>query len=407
MRDVLAVILAGGKGSRLEPLTLERAKPAVPFGGAYRIIDFTLSNCINSGLRKAYLLTQYKAASLNRHINQGWRFLSRELGEFIDVLPPQQRIDESWYLGTADAVYQNIFTIEQVPCEHVLILGGDHIYKMDYSEMVREHVAEDADATVACIPVPLEDGKRFGIVGTDEDRWIRRFEEKPESPFPMPDSPGQCLASMGIYVFKRRFLLEQLCDDATIPDSTHDFGKDIIPRVIKSHRIRAFPFRDRNTKQTAYWRDVGTLDSYFEANMDLVAVDPQLNLYDEGWPIRGYFPPMPPPKFVFADEDAVPARAGKALDSLVCAGSVISGGSVRRSILSARVRVNSWSSVEDSILFSGVNVGRHARLRKTIVERDVDIPEGIEIGFDATADRRRGFTVTEGGVTVVHAPNWS
>lgn len=406
MLDVQALVLAGGKGTRLEPLTLDRAKPAVPFGGCYRIIDFTLSNCINSGLRKVYLLTQYKAASLDRHINQGWGFLCRELGEFIDTLPPQQRIDESWYQGTADAVYQNIFTIERVPCKHILILGGDHIYKMDYSEMVWDHVENNADVTVACIPVPLEEGKRFGVMGTDRDRWVTRFEEKPDSPFPMTDNPRQCLASMGIYIFKRNFLLDQLCEDATRTDSQHDFGKNIIPRIISTHKVRAFPFRDRNTKQTAYWRDVGTLDSYYEANMDLIAVDPLLNLYDPAWPIRGYSPALPPPKFVFADEGARPPRVGKALDSLVCAGSILSGGTAVRSILGRQVRLNSWSLVEDSILFSGVSIGRRSRVRKAIIDRDIEIPEGIDIGYDHEADRQRGFTVTDNGLTVVGDPGW-
>jgi len=401
MRNVLALILAGGKGTRLEPLTLDRAKPAVPFGGAWRIIDFTLSNCINSGCRRVYLLTQYKAASLDRHINQGWKFLCRELGEFVDVLPPQQRIDENWYSGTADAVYQNIFTIERVPCDHILILGGDHIYKMDYSEMVRDHVEHDANVTVACIPAPLEDGSRFGVMGVDRDRWVTRFEEKPPRPFPMPDNPSHCLASMGIYVFKRNFLLDELCRDATRTDSRHDFGTNIIPGQIPTGKVRAFPFRDKNTKQTAYWRDVGTLDSYYEANMDLVAVDPQLNLYDVHWPIRGYSPPLPPPKFVFADEQTRPPRVGKALDSLICPGTIVSGGLVRGSILGREVRVNSWSSVVDSILFSGVQVGRRARVRRAIIDRDIEIPEGFEIGFDHDADRRHGFIVTEGGVTVV------
>ncbi|MEZ6065424.1 MAG: glucose-1-phosphate adenylyltransferase [Planctomycetaceae bacterium] len=405
MRDVLAVILAGGKGTRLEPLTLERAKPAVPFGGCYRIIDFTLSNCINSGLRKVFLLTQYKAASLDRHINEAWRFMSRPLGEFIDVLPPQQRLDEHWYRGTADAVYQNIFTIEQVDCDHILILGGDHIYKMDYSEMVRDHVQHDADVTVACIPVPITEGQRFGVIGCDDRHRVRRFEEKPQHPFPMSDQPGQCLASMGIYVFKRRFLLDQLCEDATDLASSHDFGKNIVPAVIATHKVRAFPFRDRNTKEIAYWRDVGTIDSYYEANMDLVRVDPLLNLYDPGWPIRGYSPPLPPPKFVFADESADPPRVGKALDSLVCPGTILSGGMAERSILSSEVRLNSWSHVEDSILFSRVNVGRHARLRRVIADRGVQIPEGMRIGFDRAVDEARGLLVTEGGLTIVASSN--
>jgi glucose-1-phosphate adenylyltransferase len=406
MQNVLAVILAGGKGTRLEPLTLDRAKPAVPFGGCYRIIDFTLSNCVNSGLRKMFLLTQYKAASLARHIDQGWRFLSREMGEFIDVLPPQQRLDERWYDGTADAVYQNIFTIEQVDCEHVLILGGDHIYKMDYSEMIAEHIEHNADASVACIPVPLEDGRRFGVVGIDASRKVTRFLEKPPDPFPMPDQPDRCLASMGIYVFKRKFLLDILCADATARDSNHDFGRNIFPEIIRTHNVRAFPFRDRNTKQTSYWRDVGTIDSYYEANMDLVAVDPQLNLYDMSWPIRSYSPPLPPPKFVFADEQTSPPRAGKALDSMICSGCIISGGQVRRSILGTQVRVHSWSSIEDSILLPGVIINRKAQVRRAIIDKGIEITEGDRIGFDPEADRRRGFTVTEGGVTVVGESQW-
>ena len=376
------------------------------FGGLYRIIDFTLSNCINSGLRKVYLLTQYKAASLDRHINEAWRFLGRELGEFIDVLPPQQRIDEKWYQGTADAVYQNIFTLEQVPCEHILILGGDHIYKMDYSELAQDHIDHDADVTIACLPVPLEDGTQFGVVGIDDDHWINRFEEKPAEPFAIPGDSGKCLASMGIYIFKRRFLLDKLCDDATKQTSSHDFGKDIIPRIISTHRVRAFPFRDKNTKETAYWRDVGTLDSYYEANMDLVSVDPLLNLYDTNWPIRGYSPPLPPPKFVFADEKSSPPRIGQATDSLICPGSILSGGRVQGSILSSNVRVNSWASITDSILFPGVNVGRNAKIRRAIIDRDVTIPEGMEIGCDPDEDLRHGFTVTETGLTVVGQAGW-
>ncbi|MEZ6057448.1 MAG: glucose-1-phosphate adenylyltransferase [Planctomycetaceae bacterium] len=401
MRNVLGLILAGGKGTRLEPLTNERAKPAVYFGGCFRIMDFTLSNCINSGLRRVYITTQFKAASLNRHISLGWRFLSPELGEFIDVLPPQQRLDEHWYQGTADAIYQNIFTIEQVPCEHIIVLSGDHIYKMDYSELVRDHVESEADATISCIPVPLEEGKRFGVMGIDQESWVTRFEEKPESPFPLPNDSTQCLASMGIYVFRRRFLLEQLLKDAADPASQRDFGRNIIPSIIGKHRVRAFPFRDRNTKQRLYWRDVGTLDSYYEANMDLISVDPQLNLYDASWPIRGHSPPLPPPKFVFADFHTSPPRTGYAVDSLVCGGTIISGGVVNRSIISPHVRVQSWSSVEDSILFPGVTVGRRAKIRRAIIDRGVAIPEDAHIGYDHEADRAKGYTITEQGVTVV------
>jgi glucose-1-phosphate adenylyltransferase len=401
MRDVLTLILAGGKGSRLEPLTRDRAKPAVPFGGIYRIIDFALSNCINSELRRMLLLTQYKSLSLDRHINLGWRFLCRELDEFIDVLPPEQRVGEQWYRGTADAVSQNIYAMERTPSQHVLILAGDHIYKMDYAEMIRHHIQSEADATVGCIPVSLEEGRQFGVMGVDEQQRIIRFEEKPHDPFCMPDDDTRCLASMGIYVFRTRFLFEQLLRDAAHSESSHDFGRDIIPNIIHSHDVQAFPFRDRNTKQSHYWRDVGTLDAYYEANMDLVSVDPELNLYDDAWPIRNYHKPVPPPKFVFAQRGEEHPRMGQALDSIVCAGSIVSGGQVERSILGPQVRVNSWASVEDSILFEGVDVGRHARIRRAIIDKDAHIPEGTEVGFDPDSDRARGFVVTDTGVTVI------
>lgn len=401
MRDVLTLILAGGKGSRLEPLTRDRAKPAVPFGGIYRIIDFALSNCINSGLRRMLLLTQYKSLSLDRHINLGWRFLCRELDEFIDILPPEQRVGEQWYRGTADAVSQNIYAMERAPSEHVLILAGDHIYKMDYAEMVRHHIEAEADVTVGCIPVAIDEGRQFGVMGIDDQQRVVRFEEKPASPFPMPDDEIRCLASMGIYVFRTRFLFDQLLRDAANPESSHDFGRDIIPSIIDTHSVQAFPFRDKNTKESYYWRDVGTLDAYYEANMDLVSVDPVLNLYDSTWPIRNYYPPCPPPKFVFAQQEGDPPRVGQALDSLVCSGSIVSGGHVERSILGPQVRVNSWASVEDSILFEGVQVGRRARVRRAIIDKDAVIPEGTQVGFDPDVDRERGFTVTDSGVTVI------
>lgn len=401
MSRVLALVLAGGKGARLEPLTRDRAKPAVPFGGAYRIIDFTLSNCINSGLRRMLILTQYKAASLDRHINLGWRFLCRELDEFVDVLPPQQRIDEHWYQGTADAVYQNIYTIEKARPEIVLILSGDHIYKMDYAELIRDHVEAGADASIACIPVDMKDGSQFGVMKIDESRRIVEFREKPDHPDPMPGDPTRCLASMGIYVFNANFLFDELCRDATMQQSHHDFGKDIIPSIIDNRLVRAFPFSDKNTGDGRYWRDVGTLDAYYEANMDLVAVNPQLNLYDESWPIRTYQPPQPPPKTVFANTEGENPRIGQALDSMLCAGSIVSGGRVQRSILSANVRVNSWAEVDESILFEGVNVARHARIRRAIIDKGVEIPAGMEIGFDPDVDRARGFTVTESGVVVI------
>jgi glucose-1-phosphate adenylyltransferase len=401
MDRVLAVVLAGGKGSRLEPLTRDRAKPAVPFGGAYRIIDFTLSNCLNSGLRKLLILTQYKAMSLDRHINLAWRrYLCRELGEFIDVVPPQQRIDEHWYQGTADAVYQNIYTIEKERPEYIVILAGDHIYKMDYDRLVEDHKANDADLTIAALPVPLADATQFGVMQIETDRRIIGFEEKPAKPKSIPGDPQRALASMGIYVFTARFLFEQLCLDATKSTSAHDFGKNIIPSIINTNRVFAFPFRDENRKSDAYWRDVGTLDAYYDANMDLVHVDPQLNLYDDHWPIRTYLPAYPPPKFVFA-EKGPDARCGMALDSVVCLGSIISGGHVERSIIGANSRVNSFALVEDSILFEGVDIGRHAKVRRAIIDKGVHIPPGIEIGYDHEHDRARGFTVTEGGVVVI------
>jgi glucose-1-phosphate adenylyltransferase len=399
--NVLAVILAGGKGTRLEPLTRDRAKPAVPFGGLYRIIDFTLSNCINSGLRKILVLTQYKAMSLDRHLSLGWkRLMSRELGEFIDVVPPQQRIDEHWYQGTADAVYQNIYTLEKERPEYVVILAGDHIYKMNYETMVDFHLKRGADLTVGALRVPAEESRHFGVMQVDAASRVIGFEEKNPHAQTIPGDPRHCLASMGIYVFGARFLFEQLCLDATQAGSQHDFGRNIIPSVIDSHRVLAFPFRDENRKQDAYWRDVGTLDAYFEANMDLVAVDPLLNMYDMQWPIRTYQPNFPPPKFVFAEEGHE-ARRGEAVDSVVCSGSIVSGGHVRRSILGPNVRINSYAHVDESILFEGVDIGRHARVRRAIIDKEVRIPPGAYVGFDPEQDRARGFTVTDKGVTVI------
>ena len=400
MKNVLAIVLAGGKGSRLEPLTRDRAKPAVPFGGAYRIIDFTLSNCLNSGLRKILVLTQYKAMSLDRHISLGWRFLCRELGEFIDILPPQQRIDEHWYQGTADAVYQNIYALEKERPEYVLILAGDHIYKMNYQTLIDSHLQSNADLTVGALRIPRHEARHFGVMQVDESARVVGFQEKRADAATIPGDPEHCLGSMGIYVFNARFLFEQLCQDATRPDSKHDFGHNIIPSIIDTHRVFAFPFRDENRKQDAYWRDVGTLEAYYEANMDLIAVDPQLNMYDERWPIRTYHPNFPPPKFVFAEEGRG-ARRGQAIDSIVCQGSIVSGGNVERSILGHNTRVNSFAHVQDSILFEGVDIGRHAKVRRAIIDKGVHIPMGTEIGYDAEQDRARGFTVSEGGITVI------
>jgi glucose-1-phosphate adenylyltransferase len=400
MKETLAVVLAGGKGSRLEPLTRDRAKPAVPFGGGYRIVDFALSNCLNSGIRKMLVLTQYKAMSLDRHINLGWRhYFCRELGEFIDVVPPQQRIDEHWYQGTADAVYQNIYALEKERPDYVVILAGDHIYKMNYKTMVDYHIACEADLTVGALPVDIEAGRSFGVMEIDKDQRIVGFEEKPPQPKTMPGEP-RCLASMGIYVFTARFLFEQLCKDATRPGSAHDFGRNIIPSIIDSHRVYAFPFRDENRKRDAYWRDVGTLDAYFETSMDLISIDPQLNMYDEHWPIRTYQQNLPPPKFVFGSQGQQ-ERIGRALDTIVCPGSILSGGQVERSIIGPRVRVNSYAHIEDSIVFEGVDIGRRAKVRRAIIDKGVRIPQDAEIGYDLDRDRKRGFAVSEGGVVVI------
>jgi glucose-1-phosphate adenylyltransferase len=401
MQDVLAVILAGGKGSRLEPLTRDRAKPAVPFGGAYRIIDFTLSNCLNSGLRRILVLTQYKAMSLDRHISMGWqKYMCRELGEFIDVVPPQQRIDEQWYQGTADAVYQNIYTIEQERPEHVIILAGDHIYKMDYGKLIDSHIENRADVTIGALRVTADEAKQFGVMEVDDDNRVVGFIEKSPEPKTIPGDEFHCLASMGIYVFTAHFLFDQLMVDATRPESAHDFGRNMIPSVIRAHRVFAYLFLDENRKTDAYWRDVGTLDAYYEANLDLVTVDPQLNMYDDRWPLRTYQPNVPPPKFVFA-EYGEGRRRGEAHDSLVCNGSIVSGGQVVRSILGPKARINSYSHVEDSILFEGVDIGRHARVRRAIIDKGVSIPPDFQIGYDAEQDRKRGFSISPGGVTVI------
>jgi glucose-1-phosphate adenylyltransferase len=402
MEDVLTLVLAGGKGTRLEPLTRDRAKPAVPFGGMYRIIDFSLSNCINSKLRRMLVLTQYKARSLDRHIMAGWSFLSRQMGEYIDLLPPQQRIDKHWYKGTADAIYQNIYSIEKENPRYVLILAGDHIYKMDYSDMLQAHMDKGADLTVGCIPVPRAESQSFGIMQADASDRLIGFQEKPHDPCPMPDDANHCLASMGIYVFTARPMYELLCQDATHPDSDHDFGKNIIPAMIQSSRVFVFRFRDKNRKAVPYWRDVGTLDAYYQANMDLIDIDPVLNLYDREWPIRTHQPQLPPPKLVFSDDGPRgQARRGEALDSMVCLGCIISGGQVRRSILSPNVRVNSYAMVDDSILFEGVDVGRHCRIRHAIIDKEVRIPAHTVIGYDVEHDRQRGFQVTEQGVVVI------
>lgn len=398
MRKVLAILLAGGAGERLYPLTRDRAKPAVTFGGAYRIIDITLSNCINSGLRRIFILTQYKALSLNRHLREGWNILSPELGEFIEIIPPMKRVSENWYLGTADAVFQNLYSIIEEAPEHVLVLSGDHIYKMNYALMLDQHVRSGADITIATIQEKPEDSSRFGVAEIDRDGRVIGFEEKPAVPkHRSPYNPEMISASMGVYLFNTQALMEVLRRDAEDPASSHDFGHDIVPRVIEQHRVFSFDFIDENKKEL-YWRDVGTLDAYYEANMDLVAVTPVFNLYDDRWPIRTYQRQYPPAKFVFADEGR---RMGVALDSIVCPGCIVSGGRVVSSVLSNAVRVNSYSEVHSSILYSGVDVGRYSRIRRAIVDRDVKIPENAEIGYDLERDRERGYYVTDSGIVVV------
>ncbi len=395
---ILAMILAGGKGERLHPLTLHRAKPAVPFGGIYRIIDFTLSNCINSGIRKIAVLTQYKSLSLDKHLRLGWNVFSGELSEFIISVPPQQRVGDKWYQGTADAIYQNIYMIEKDAPDHLLILAGDHIYKMDYSEMLRFHTDKQADATVAAIEVPVDQATSFGVIAVDGESRIVGFEEKPRRPRPLPGKPELAFASMGVYLFNTKTILDHLRFDA-LHDTAHDFGRNIIPDMMHKARVFTYNFIDENRKAAKYWRDVGTIDSYWVANMDLVSVDPQLNLYDPSWPIRTYQAQNPPAKFVFAQEEKG-GRLGIALDSIVAHGCIISGGRVQNSVLSPNVRVNSYSEVRESILMENVEIGRHCRIRRSIIDKDVIIPPGTEIGYDADADRER-FHVSPAGIVVI------
>ena len=396
LRDVVVVLLAGGAGERLYPLTKERAKPAVSFGGPYRIVDFTLSNCVNSGLRRIFIATQYKAQSLNRHMRGGWSVVNRELGEFIEVLPPQKRVGENWYLGTADAVYQNLYSLQREEPRWVIVLSGDHIYKMDYSKMLDVHIARGASLTVAAIEVPVAESRRFGVLEVDAESRVTGFQEKPHSAKPTPWNPGCCLGSMGVYIFDFPVLVRELLRDAE-EGTTHDFGRDIIPKLVAAkERVYSYLFWDENKKASQYWRDVGTLDAYYEASMDLVQVDPVFNLYDPAWPLRTYQPQYPPAKFVF-DEDG---RRGSALQSMVSMGCIVSGSSVVRSILSPGVRVHSYCDIQDSILMPKAIVNRHARIRRAIVDAKVEVPAGAVIGYDAAEDRRR-HTVSEAGVVVV------
>jgi glucose-1-phosphate adenylyltransferase len=398
MKDTLGVLLAGGAGERLYPLTRDRAKPAVTFGGNYRIIDVTLSNCINSDLRQVNILTQYKALSLNRHIREGWSsVVARELGEFIEILPPMKRVSDNWYLGTADAVYQNIYSIGSVEPKHVLVLSGDHIYKMNYQLMLDQHRAAGADVTLATILIDPSESDRFGVVEIDSLGRITGFEEKPKrTRLRSPYNPKLVSGSMGVYLFNTDVLLPVLLKDAEDANSSHDFGKDILPRILDQYKVYSYNFIDENNKEALYWRDVGTIEAYYEANMDLVAVSPVFNLYDNHWPIRTTQRQYPPAKFVFGE----PGRTGSAVDSIVSNGCILSGGAVRNSVLSPDVRVNSYTEVEDTIVFSHVNIGRHCRIRRAIIDRDVHIPEGTIIGYDPDDDAKH-YVVTDGGITVV------
>jgi glucose-1-phosphate adenylyltransferase len=398
-RKTLTIILAGGQGERLYPLTKDRSKPAVPFGGKYRIIDFTLSNAINSGFRKVYLITQYKSQSLDTHIREGWSFLNGELGEFIYSIPPQFRTANHWYQGTADAVFQNLHILQDERPDYVIILSGDHIYKMDYLKMLQYHIAKNADLTVSGIEVPLDQAHQFGVMVVNDDNQVVEFQEKPQEPKPLPHKQDVCYINMGVYVFSANALAKVLIDDAKRKESQHDFGKNVIPSMLAGYRVFAYNFQDENKTETPYWRDIGTLDSYYECSMDLVSVSPVFNLYDIEWPIRTYQGQYPPAKTVFS-ETHDGGRIGVATDSIVSGGVIISGGKVVGSLLSANVRVHSYALVEQSILFNNVDVGRRAKIRRAIIDKNVRIPEGYEVGYNIEEDRKK-FFVTPSGIVVI------
>lgn len=394
--NTVAIVLAGGKGSRLKALTDWRAKPGVPFGGKFRIIDFPLSNCINSGIRRISVMTQYKSHSLQRHLQRGWSFLSGQFGEFLEVLPAQQRMGEGWYEGTADAVYQNLDIIRHYDPEYIIVLAGDHIYKMDYGKMIAAHVAKGADITVGCIPVTLKEASEFGVMAIDGEERIIEFAEKPAQPKPMQGDPSKALASMGIYVFTAEYLRNRLLEDAKDENSTHDFGHDLIPHAIEHANVFAFPFVNANTGAPGYWRDVGTIDAYWEANINLATLDPELNMYDSEWPIWTQQEQLAPAKFVFDDDD----RRGMAVDSLISGGCLITGSSIRNSVLFSNVRVHSYAKVEGSVVLPDVTIGRNCRLNRCVIDKGTIIPEGTVIGEEREEDSRR-FYVTENGITLV------
>jgi len=395
-RDTLALILAGGQGTRLNQLTAWRAKPAVPFGGKFRIIDFPLSNCMNSGVRQVGVVTQYKSHSLIRHIQKGWSFLRGEMGEFVELWPASQRLQQSWYEGTADAVYQNLDIIRSHNPQYVLILAGDHIYKMDYGPMLAEHVERRADMTVGCVEVPLEQAQSFGVMSVDADGNVVKFSEKPSAPQSLPGNPEMALASMGIYVFNVNFLYQQLINDADNAESSHDFGKDIIPSMIDQCRVVAYPFQSVQEGTPAFWRDVGTVDAFWEANMELIGITPDLDIYDQDWPIWTYQEQLPPAKFVFDDDE----RRGMAVDSMVSGGCIISGAVLRRSLLFSAVHVHSYSYLENAVVLPDVVVNRNCRIKKTIIDKGCVIPPYTVIGEDPVEDAER-YHRTEAGVVLV------
>ncbi len=399
-RNTFGIVLAGGRGSRLMQLTDWRSKPAVPFGGKFRIVDFTLSNCVNSGIRRIGVATQYKAQSLIQHLQRGWSFLDGRFHEFIDILPAQQQVSEHWYRGTADAVFQNLDLIRRNRPKHVLVLSGDHVYKMNYARMLVEHVERQADFSVACIDVPRHEASEFGVMHVDDQQRVVAFVEKPKDPPSIPGRPDRALASMGVYVFNADFLYEQLVCDHDDPQSSHDFGKDLIPHCVDRYRVFAHNFVNScvgmDEAGIPYWRDAGTIDAYWEANMELTKVTPELNLYDDEWPIWTHQEQLPPAKFVFDDD----GRRGMAVDSMVSGGDIISGALVRHSLLFSRVHVHSFATIEDSVILPDVDIGRRAKLRRVVMDKHCRVPEGLTIGYDVEADRQR-FHVSENGITLV------
>jgi glucose-1-phosphate adenylyltransferase len=393
-KNVITFILAGGKGERLYPLTKDRAKPAVPFGGTYRIIDFSLSNAVNSGFKRIYILTQYKSFSLQRHIREGWNILSRELGEFIEVVPAQQRISEDWYLGTADAIFQNLYILEREKPEYVLILSGDHVYKMDYTKMLNFHIQNKADLTISVFEVNKEEASRFGVLKVDNEYRVIDFVEKPQIPFTLPENPSISLISMGIYIFNTEILVKRLIEDAKKIDSSHDFGKDVIPSMIKRDRMFAYRFIEEDKRESRYWRDIGTIEAYYNANMELLEIDPILNLYDENWPIMTYKPQSPPAKIVFLGKNI------EILNSLISDGCIISGSSIYNSVISPSVKIEKGSEIFDSIIMNNVYIGENCKIKRTIIDKNVIIPNNSVIGYNIEEDKKK-FFVTETGIVVI------